>query len=103
MDLEAFREQLVVWGITPQVLAGIGLAAVITLFFSLRIVAKWFFGIQQLHDELTLVRKQLSDLQAQLMLASVTVKNDLIDDEIEKAANHQLAAPKSESFRLTNH
>ena len=101
MDLEAFREQLVIWGITPNILAGLGIASIITLFFSLRVVAKWFFGFYQIQDELAIVRKQLASIQAQLMLGSTGLKTELQTD-VEIPTDIK-SKTKSESFRLTNH
>ena len=102
MDLETFREQLVIWGITPNVLMFIGIAALITLFFSLRVVTKWFIGNLQLQDDITSIKKQLSDIQLQLSMPSTVLKKNLTDD-IEEAANIKSTTSSTESFRLTNH
>jgi len=103
MDLEAFREQLVVWGITPNVLMFIGIISIVTLFFSVRVVVKWYFGIHAIQDDLRTMKKQLSDIQVLLSMPQnpQTVLTD--DFEKEEAASTKPKAAKSDSFRLTNH
>jgi hypothetical protein len=100
MDLETFREQLVIWGITPKILIVIGVLSIVTLFFSLRIVTKWFLGIQYLQDELGLMRKQLTDIQTQISMTKTTLREDL-DDESEESTPQKRST--NDSFRLTNH
>jgi hypothetical protein len=100
MDLESFRQQLIIWGITPNVLIAIGIASLVTLFFSLRIVIKWFLGLQHLQDELAAVRKQLVEIQMQLSLPNAPLKKEIADEEDN---HHPPIKKSSESFRLTNH
>ena len=102
MDLETFREQLVIWGITPSVLMFVGVGALITLFFSLRVVTKWFIGTYELQEELKTITKQLSDIQMQISLSAAALKKELHDD-LDAAAEQKTVANKSDSFRLTNH
>lgn len=103
MDLEAFREQLVVWGITPNVLMFIGIISIITLFFSVRVVVKWYLGIHALQDDLRTMKKQLSDIHVLLAMPE-DAKTVLTDDfEKDEAASAKPKAAKSDSFRLTNH
>lgn len=103
MDLEAFREQLVVWGITPNVLMFIGVASVITLFFSVRVVIKWYLGIHALHDDVRSMKKQLSDIQLLLSMPQDAPK--ILTDEFDKdeATSEKPKIAKSDNFRLTNH
>lgn len=101
MDLEAFRQQLVVWGITPNVLMFIGIASIITLFFSVRVVIKWYFGIHALQNDLQSMKKQLNDIQ--LLLTASGMSQTILTEEIEPPADFTISEPKNENFRLTNH
>jgi hypothetical protein len=101
MDLEAFREQLVIWGVTPQVLAAIGVVSLIILFFSLRITTKWFMGFYQIQDELTQVRKQLAIIQSQLTMNNATPNK--LQDALDEPVGIKATPSKTDAFRLTNH
>ena len=103
MDLETFRDQLVVWGITPQVLVAIGICSIITLFFSLRVVAKWFMGFYELQSEMQQVRKQLADMHTLLTVNTVAIKKELQEEIQESVSIKAAVTSKVDSFRLTNH
>lgn len=93
MDIETFRQNLTTWGLTPQVLVMIGVTSFILLVVSVRVVLKWYLGIQRLQDDLTTIREQLAAIRkdiAKLDMGSV-------DDSMEKTNVHA-----AETFRLTH-
>lgn len=107
MDIEVFRQHLNEWGVNAQVLALVGVVSLILLFISVRVVLKWYLGIQSLEDEISAARRQLSAMQAQLNKMELHGEFEGADasGNFKKADGRSDAADlnnKDKSFRLTH-
>lgn len=110
MDVEQFRQYLNDWGVTAQVLAVIGLTSFIVLVISVRIILKWYLGIQLIQDEIAIVRSQLDTIQDRLGKMGLSPKETPVSESTPKEsstisedhASTDTEQEKARPFRLTH-
>ena len=101
MDIEQFRQHLTDWGVNAQVLAVIGITSLVLFMFSLRVVLKWYLGLQNLESQLARAREQLSDIQKRLAGGPPKAHGEEPSEEQRPAAVAG-EEPKKNPFRLTH-
>ena len=103
MDIEIFRQQLTDWGVNAQVLTVIGGISLALLVISVRVVLKWYLGIQHLEAEIAAARRQLAAMQEQL--GKMELQSDFDASSFKKKEEKtgtDDAAAKDRPFRLTH-
>ncbi len=100
MDLEGIRQSLTDLGITQEVLLAIGGMSLFVFLISVRFVMKWYLGIQHVHDELRLLRKQIEELRFELSRQAMKVETPAAP--AAEAAAQYVPQKSPETFRLTH-
>ena len=63
-QIQNLRALLEAWGITYEILMGLGIAALVLFLVSLREIVVWYMRISQLHHQMHNMSRQLSQIQA---------------------------------------
>lgn len=100
LNIEHFQSQLFNLELTPEKLLVIAGIATLVLIFSVRILLRWYLGIETHRDEIQLLRRQLNDIQVRLAMMTATNDDSVVLKEAPVEIPAAAQAKAAETFRL---
>lgn len=98
--IQQFRTQLENWGITQQVLIGIGLVCTIVLLVSLREVAGWVLRVPHMRKEIHSLRLQVTEMHKTLNEMNEKLMAGVMADEGAQESEAEPQKACRPQFRL---
>ena len=101
-DIDALQSQLLNMELSTPKLIAIAGVALILLFLSLRVLIRWYLGIERVAEDLKMVRRQLNEIQIKLAGMSALEDGPIEESMADSvpAAGEVIPPAKTDTFRL---